>query len=820
MRSALESFPLLKAPGPSGWRAEHLKVCIGADLLDPLATRFFRLLHDTVSFLMVTPLPDDLNQFLFGGALSPFAKPDGGVRPICAGDVLLRIAGKACMKTHGGALRDLLIPNGQVGVAESAGADKIVHAVDLALKANPEWSVVQLDVVNAFNTISRELIYEEVKHHAPFLLAPFLARYGRHTKLQVRGFSESLLSSSGVQQGDPLGPALFALALNAILRDARAADTNGVFRRILALAYLDDLVLCGRPDDVAAALALIQETAAKLRANVVFNAKKCRLWSRSGSADTWKRDLLSSADPSIRWLLEGLDTPAPDEGIVLLGAAIGKDAFVLRHLRNVVATVDGHLQRLDTAIESSQLKYLLLRYAAHPRLASALRLARPSLTTVVAAEYDQVILDSMVRIQGFSSGHELWRKLMHLPQRLGGFGLSSMVDVAPHAFIASVCASSSSILNTDAFSAVAPSFKKWLQIEDAEAADWDGADEPKMQIDTFINNIDVVRLDQPDFAVEFADRSDLIPTSASTLHKCLPGGLQQRMMKIVYESQLHTLLNDVDATDVLKAKILSQQQKGAGAAFDAIPSCNDLTLDNEVFQFLCRSRQCVHELEKPNVPVLCMCGVFEPGEGPRAFSSVHDEHCALGGGTSIRHDPLVSSIAAMLRECGVATRIQSHPQGSKRVYPDIAVADFPNIGQAAYVEVSVICNAQAAVLTQATTIPLFAATKRENEKRTKYAAVALREKHGILAAVFESYGAMGKGLQTLISMCANRVSEWMFLESAPKRTWSSRTFKAFWQQRLAVTFWRSTYQMHRKTAATRLERCQGGNIPVVLSQSI
>jgi hypothetical protein len=207
--------------------------------------------------------------------------------------------------------------------------------------------------------------------------------------------------------------------------------------------------------------------------------------------------------------------------------------------------------------------------------------------------------------------------------------------------------------------------------------------------------------------------------------------------------------------------------------------------------------------------------VFEPGQGPRAFSAVHDEHCALGGGTSFRHDPLVSSIAAMLRECGVATRIQSHPQGSKREYPDIAVADFPHIGQAAYVEVSVICNAQAAVLTQATTIPLFAATKREKEKRTKYAAIALRDKHAIFPAVFESYGAMGKGLQSLISMCSNRVSEWMFLESAPKRTWSSRTFKAFWQQRLAVTFWRSTHSMHCRTAVARRERSQNGQAPLV-----
>lgn len=54
-----------------------------------------------------------------------------------------------------------------------------------------------------------------------------------------------LQSQEGVHQGDPLGPALFALVIHPILNDVQAKNLN-----VVTLAYLDDVMFIGPPLDV------------------------------------------------------------------------------------------------------------------------------------------------------------------------------------------------------------------------------------------------------------------------------------------------------------------------------------------------------------------------------------------------------------------------------------------------------------------------------------------------------------------------------------------------------------------------------------------
>ena len=54
-----------------------------------------------------------------------------------------------------------------------------------------------------------------------------------------------------MQQGDPLGPLLFALVLHPVL--AKLASTQGAEALGLTLAYLDDGVLCGSSQAVSGA---------------------------------------------------------------------------------------------------------------------------------------------------------------------------------------------------------------------------------------------------------------------------------------------------------------------------------------------------------------------------------------------------------------------------------------------------------------------------------------------------------------------------------------------------------------------------------------
>ena len=79
----------------------------------------------------------------------------------------------------------------------------------------------------------------------------------------------------GVQQGDPLGPSLFASALQLILvtahRATRPSDTPVAIR-----AYLDDVSVTGTPLGVGSTLVDIADLSAEI--NLDLNLRKCACW--------------------------------------------------------------------------------------------------------------------------------------------------------------------------------------------------------------------------------------------------------------------------------------------------------------------------------------------------------------------------------------------------------------------------------------------------------------------------------------------------------------------------------------------------------------
>jgi hypothetical protein len=251
---------------------------------------FERLLTKLLRILETDQIPAEAHALLHGGVLYPLRKANGGIRPIVVGNIFIKAIGKAIVKTLSKKFQEFFLPRGQVGVATPGGTDALIHAVRLATISHPDWHAVQLDFKNAFNEISRDLIWRQLQAHFPELCPYFRLRYGSPTKLLMMGDPIPIFSSTGVQQGDPLGPFFFSLALQAVIDD-RPKDPSQP--QIILGAYLDDIVLVGPLPAVAVTVDALIHAGAVSQSNLSLRFDKCTVWSPSMSPLKSQRALSS-----------------------------------------------------------------------------------------------------------------------------------------------------------------------------------------------------------------------------------------------------------------------------------------------------------------------------------------------------------------------------------------------------------------------------------------------------------------------------------------------------------------------------------------------
>ena len=108
----------------------------------------------------------------------------------------------------------------QVGFGVRGGAEAVVHATRATLKdegiaSEQKWSL-QIDFQNGFNLVDRGAMFGEVREYFPELARYIENSYGQASVLNFG--AGSLLSTSGVHQGDPLGPLLFSLTLQPVAK--------------------------------------------------------------------------------------------------------------------------------------------------------------------------------------------------------------------------------------------------------------------------------------------------------------------------------------------------------------------------------------------------------------------------------------------------------------------------------------------------------------------------------------------------------------------------------------------------------------------------
>ena len=135
--------------------------------------------------------------------------------------------------------------------------------------------MLKVDLKNAFNLVSRQAFLDECAFVFPNLLPWVFWCYGVHPIIwHPMGH---LSSESGVQQGDPLGPLLFALVLHKVISVIDADDE--CLDLLYQAWYMDVCVLAGNRSAVLRALSLIKELGPSL--GLLVNIGKCELFCKN-----------------------------------------------------------------------------------------------------------------------------------------------------------------------------------------------------------------------------------------------------------------------------------------------------------------------------------------------------------------------------------------------------------------------------------------------------------------------------------------------------------------------------------------------------------
>ena len=100
---------------------------------------------------------------------------------------------------------------------------------------NCSTALFKIDFTNAFNSVDRQTFLEQCRHQFPGLSRWAEWCYAQPSKLYFG--SETISSEKGVQQGDPLGPMLFALAIQPLLKDLSRGYSPEALQ--LVYAFLD-----------------------------------------------------------------------------------------------------------------------------------------------------------------------------------------------------------------------------------------------------------------------------------------------------------------------------------------------------------------------------------------------------------------------------------------------------------------------------------------------------------------------------------------------------------------------------------------------------
>ena len=405
LRKALRKGGRGAAPGPSGWRYEHLRVVLQ---LPEAEVQF----HGLCQLLVDGAVPRVATDMLGAASITPLAKASGGVRPLAVGEALRRVCARAvCMQCRDLFEEDLSPHQFAVGLA--GGCEAILKCIDVRTQEDPDSVVIALDVRNAYNSILRGACLRSLRRLRPELAAFADLFYRRHSSYTFRGADGAvrvLTATEGVEQGDALAPALFAYGLRPALVRAQveidALCLEAGVPRALLLAYLDDIVIVA-PSGVAEAAYTIVQACLAEECSLELSADKTQVWTPS--------QVRPPGGLARHWSAEGMVVLGGPLGDLRLSTAIQHDdlrpqavpygplggpflaEFLdarLHTMRGAADAVLGLVCRAPHDFPALQIALQLLVFCVAPKADHLLRHLPPPAGTALAANIDRLLLET------------------------------------------------------------------------------------------------------------------------------------------------------------------------------------------------------------------------------------------------------------------------------------------------------------------------------------------------------------------------------------------------------------------------------------------
>ncbi|KAL0209545.1 hypothetical protein RCL1_008383 [Eukaryota sp. TZLM3-RCL] len=321
---AIQKLPQGKAAGLSGLSFDLLKSSCekSPEIADDLASYF----HDLLC--LRCDVPEELKAARLTALVKPGSgsKPSG-IRPIAAGESIARLFASIVFNRVVQKAGSFLSPF-QFGIQTIDGASVAALTSDLFFNSCNSNFIFNLDFKNAFNYVSRVSIYDSIVMDFPELLSFFYHFYGKSSKLVFD--SHCVLFTSGVKQGDPLGPLLFCLAIHNTL-----VTIQSKYPSVRIVGYMDDISLIGPLELLKKASSEVSNLYASI--GLFLNPEKCFLIGR-------ETETLLINEVSVPFVNYSSDA------FRFLGCWLGNSSKVLDELQKLLSNINFELDAISRVV--------------------------------------------------------------------------------------------------------------------------------------------------------------------------------------------------------------------------------------------------------------------------------------------------------------------------------------------------------------------------------------------------------------------------------------------------------------------------------------